>query len=188
MSTQQIYPAITEVLNIKDTREGNGVYELAIKVQFAEGEEPEQITFISRPTDVFGINPQIRQWMSDNPDAPITPYTPPTIDLAAYAANKRWQKEVGGCVWNEWPVMTDDRSQGKILAEVSAIERGERADPDGWKFADGEFRLVSNQDFIALALAVRNHVRNCFASEAQVLQAIAAGTITTTAEIDVAFA
>jgi hypothetical protein len=38
-----------------------------------------------------------------------------------------------------------------------------------------------------LALAMRNHVRESFASEATVLAGIAGGTITTTGEIDAAF-
>ena len=109
-------------------------------------------------------------------------------DLTKYAANARWRREVGGAVWNGWPMSTDDRDQGKILAELAAIDRGERVDPDGWKFADGVFRLVSNEDFVGLALAVRAHVRACFMTEAMVLTGISAGTITTAEQIDAAFA
>ncbi|MBB5046799.1 hypothetical protein HNR60_001547 [Rhodopseudomonas rhenobacensis] len=122
-------------------------------------------------------------------DGAVVDYTPPEqpIDLPAYTAAVRWAKETGGTAWSGWPVATDDRSQGKILAELTAIDRGQRADPDGWKFADGEFRLVSNADFVTLAMAVRAHVRACFAAEASVLAGIAAGSITTTAQIDNAF-
>lgn len=117
------------------------------------------------------------------------PPTPEQIkaSLAAYAADCRWQKEVGGTIWNGWPVHTDRESQGKIMAERLAISEGERDDPDGWKFADGSFRMVSNADFIALSNAVREHVRSCFAIEAGVLAQIEAGAITTTEEIDAAF-
>lgn len=115
------------------------------------------------------------------------PEPEPEPDLPAYAARKRWEKEVGGTSWNTWPVHTDRESQGKIVAERLAVSEGERTDPDGWKFADGEFRMVSNADFLSLATAVRDHVKSCFATEAQVLADIAAGTITTTAEIDAAF-
>ena len=34
--------------------------------------------YISRPEDTFGLNPIIRQWLADNPDFPVQPYTPPT--------------------------------------------------------------------------------------------------------------
>ena len=108
-------------------------------------------------------------------------------DLIAYVAQKRWEKEVGGTVWNGWPVHTDRESQSKIIAERLAIEAGARDDPDGWKFADGVFRMVSNEDFIALSNAVREHVRQCYAIEAQVLAGIENGDITSKAEVDAAF-
>lgn len=108
-------------------------------------------------------------------------------DLKAYAAHRRWLKEIGGTVWNGWLVYTDRESQSKIISERLAIEAGERNDPDGWKFADGQFRMVSNADFISLSSAVREHVRACFAIEAAVLAQIEAGTITAEAEIDAAF-
>lgn len=76
----------------------------------------------------------------------------------------------------------------RINAEGLAIERGERQDGDGWKFADGVFRVLSNVEMEALALAVRDHVRGAFATEAQVLAQIGTGAITTTAEIDAVFA
>lgn len=107
--------------------------------------------------------------------------------LAAYAAQKRYEKEIGGTIWNGWPVHTDRESQSKIIAERLAIEAGERDDPDYWKFADGVFRAVSNDDFISLSSAVRDHVRSCFAIEGAVLAAIEAGTITSETEIDAAF-
>lgn len=109
------------------------------------------------------------------------------VDLIAYTAQKRWEKEVGGTVWDEWPVHTDRESQAKLAAERLAVEAGERDEPDGWKFADGVFRLLTNAEFVALSNAVRAHVRGCFAAEAGVLVAIEAETITTTGEIDAAF-
>lgn len=128
------------------------------------------------------------------PGYTVREYTPPELTpeeikarLAAYAAECRWQKEVGGTLWNGWPVHTDRESQGKIIAERLAIEAGERDDPDGWKFADGIFRLVSNTDFVLLSNAVRDHVRTAFAIEAYVAAQIEAGIISSEAEIDTAF-
>lgn len=124
------------------------------------------------------------QWVLPPPPEP----EPPTKqELLGYAALKRYEKEVGGTLWNGWPVHTDRESQSKIIAERLAIEAGERNDPDGWKFADGQFRLVSNEDFMALTSAVRQHVRDCFALEAVVLAQIEAGTVTEYSQIDAAF-
>ncbi|WP_373413718.1 hypothetical protein [Ensifer aridi] len=73
------YPNVTEILKISDTEEGQGtgVYDLEIMIQFFEGSEPEFNKYRSRPDDPHGINPQIRQWMSENPDAPVHVYVPP---------------------------------------------------------------------------------------------------------------
>lgn len=109
-------------------------------------------------------------------------------ELGVYAAAVRWEKEVGGTVWNGWTVHTDRESQGKIAAERLAIQAGERSDLDGWKFADGVFRPVTNADFVTMASAVREHVRACYAAEAVVLSGIAEGEIASTEEIDAVFA
>lgn len=74
---QSAYPRVTEILKITDTAEGNGAYELEIKIQYKEGDEPQQETFFSRPNDPFGLNPTIRLWLSQNPDAPVHVYVPP---------------------------------------------------------------------------------------------------------------
>lgn len=108
--------------------------------------------------------------------------------LIDYLKDLRWQREQAGTVWNGWPIHTDDRSQGKYLAELQAIALDDRVDGDLWKFADGLFRPVPNADFPALAKAARAHVRTMFGIEATVLAAIEAGMITTTAEVDAAFA
>lgn len=108
--------------------------------------------------------------------------------LTAYAAQMRWARETGGAVWNGLPIHTDVPSQTKYLAELQAVALGVRADGEPWKFADGLFRPVGNADIQALAVAAREHVRACFAVEAEVVAGIAAGTITGTAAIDAAFA
>ncbi|WP_052502951.1 DUF4376 domain-containing protein [Brucella anthropi] len=113
---------------------------------------------------------------------------PPIVDLAAYAAQKRWETEVGGTIWNGWPVLTDRESQNKITSEALAIEKGERLDGDPWKFADGEFRPLTNAQMDSLAAAVRLYIRESFAIEARVVAEIEAGTISTIEQIDAAFA
>lgn len=36
--------------------------------------------YCSRPDDTFGLGPDFRQWLVDNPDIPIEPYVPPTLE------------------------------------------------------------------------------------------------------------
>ena len=121
---------------------------------------------------------------SPPPSAPL----PTKAELIAYAADRRWQAEQAGTTWNSFPIHTDDRSQGKYLSELQAITLGVRIDGDPWKFADGIFRPVSNEDFPQLAIAAREHVRTVFGVEAVVLAEIEAGTITMHDEIEASFA
>jgi hypothetical protein len=123
--------------------------------------------------------------------APTTAPPPPVVlpskaDLAAHAANRRWEAETGGCTWNGKPVATDRDSQSKLVAEYVAIQAGLRADPSPWKFADGTFASLSNADAAAMILAARAHVAACFAVEAAVLAEIEAGTVATVRAVNAA--
>ena len=124
----------------------------------------------------------------DNPQPPV----PPTPDewravLIAHAAARRFDFEVSGADCDGRVVATDRESQAKLIAEFVAIGGGIRIDPSPWKFADGEFASLTNAQMGAVILASRTHIADAFAREADVLAAIAAGTITTKAEIDAAF-
>jgi hypothetical protein len=139
------------------------------------------------PIDDAPLAVAIRAAMAANP-IPIAAYLEPvpTVgDLLAHAAKRRWQAEVGGMTWNGWPVATDDRSQGKIQAEVLAVQLGKRADGEAWKFGDGEFRPLTNEQVEDMAGAARTHVANCFVAEGAIAALIASGGITAYAEIDV---
>ncbi|QVQ37789.1 DUF4376 domain-containing protein [Pseudochrobactrum algeriensis] len=115
----------------------------------------------------------------------IEPYTEPAPDLVEHAAQKRWEKEVGGITLSGLVIYTDDRS--KIM--ISGARVAAEADPNfttQWKGADGTFVTLDAAMIVAISNAVSTHVLNCFALEAQVLAQIEAGTITTAAEIDAA--
>lgn len=119
---------------------------------------------------------------------PPPPPAPPTKDdLIAYAADARWRKEVGGIAVSGVPVATDDRSKQMIIGARLAAD----ADPDWtsqWVGADGAIYSIDAATIIAISNAVQAHVNACFATFASVKAEIDAGTITTTAQIDAAFA
>lgn len=69
--------ALNTVHGITATAE-SGVYMVNCNITDADGETDTD--YCSRPDDLFGINPAIRQWISDNPDFPIAPYVPPTAE------------------------------------------------------------------------------------------------------------
>ena len=78
MIENSTYPVVTEIMKITDTAEGGGTYLLDVKILYEEGGEPEEDQYLSRANDPYGINPQIRQWLSENPDAPVHSYVPPS--------------------------------------------------------------------------------------------------------------
>lgn len=109
------------------------------------------------------------------------------VDLIAYAANKRWQKEVGGITVSGIPVATDDRSKLMMTgARVAAA-----ADPEWstqWAGMDGSIYPLTAAQVVAISDAVQAHVNNCFAIFATVKTGIDNSTITSAAQIDAAFA
>jgi len=133
----------------------------------------------------FIENSGFRKWQ----DGEVVEYTPPStpVDLIAYAANRRWEKEVGGITVNGLQVATDDRSKMMISGARVAAE----ADPNfvtQWKAANGSFVTIDAAAVITISDMMLAHVSNCFAIEAQVLAEIDAGTISTVEQIDAAFA
>lgn len=116
----------------------------------------------------------------------IAPYEAPPPDLSAYAARRRWEREVGGIVVGGVTVHTDDRSK-MLLAGARMAAEGDTAWTTEWKAADGTFVTLDAGTIVALSNALLAHVAACFAVEATVLAGIAAGTITSTEQIDVAF-
>ncbi len=125
----------------------------------------------------------------------LVPDANPTPDqLKAYAATARWRKETGGITVDlgggvSVPVATDDRSKLMIMgAAQSAAQDANYTTP--WKTTTGEFVTLNAAQIETIASAVAAHVQSCFATEDQVVAGIDASpaTITTTAEIDTAFA
>lgn len=109
------------------------------------------------------------------------------IDLATYAADARWRKEVGGIVVAGVPIATDDRSKLMITgARVAAM--ADQGWSTVWHGADGRTYPVNAAAMIAISDAVQAHVNAGFATFATVKAAIEGGDITTTAEVDAAFA
>lgn len=105
--------------------------------------------------------------------------------LRAYTAAKRYAVEVGGTKWNGYSVQTDRDSQSKLISEFVAMQAGLRSDPSIWKFGNG-FASVSNADMAQVIIQARTHVLTAFGIEGQLQAGIAAGTITTTEQIDAA--
>jgi hypothetical protein len=145
---------------------------------------PDGAEFPAPPDRLFFDGPGGIGWGWDG-EAAIAP-PPPAVDLVAYAADARWRKEVGGITIAGVPVATDDRSKLMITgARVAAM--ADSGWSTVWHGSDGLTYPVDAAAMVVISDAVQAHVNAGFATFATVKAAIAADTITTTAEIDAAF-
>lgn len=125
-------------------------------------------------------------WDGTRLAAPAAP-EPTAAELVAYAADLRWQREVGGIVVEGVPVATDDRSKVMIVGARVAAE----ANPDWsttWHGADGQVYPIDAPAMIAISTIVEAHVNSGFATFAQVKADIEAGALTTRQQVADAFA
>jgi hypothetical protein len=88
---------------------------------------------------------------------------------AARIADLRYQAEVGGTMWNGWPISTDRDSQAKLNSAYVLARDGHWPTGAGWKFGDGVYRTLTADEVIDMALTVSAHVQSCFAHEAALL-------------------
>ncbi|AZO77702.1 MULTISPECIES: DUF4376 domain-containing protein [unclassified Bosea (in: a-proteobacteria)] len=108
-------------------------------------------------------------------------------DLVAYAADRRWSKEVGGLTVAGVPIATDDRSKVMIIGARVAAE-ADAGWSTTWHGADGGTYPVDAAAMLVISDAIQAHVNQSFATFAAVKADIEAGEITTAAEVDAAFA
>lgn len=116
---------------------------------------------------------------------PLAP-APTKSDLENYLAQKRWEIETGGTVFNGMTIPTDDRA--KILLEGAAEDL---TDTETTSFkVNGQWATLSGLTMRAVRNAMRAHIKACFAKEAEISSLINSDDpniqITTKAQIDAA--
>lgn len=92
-------------------------------------------------------------------------------------ADRRWKEEISGFVFNGVHIETDRTA----VAMVTGAALAASLDPEysvRWKSANG-FVTLNAEQILAMAQAVRSHVQSCFDREADLLDAINAGTYET---------
>ena len=97
-------------------------------------------------------------------------------EIKPLIAARRYQEETKGTTVNGIPVDTDRKSQALITGAALAAT----IDPAyvcQWKTSDG-FITLDAAAIIGVATAVRNHVQGCFDREAELIEAVDAGTYT----------
>jgi hypothetical protein len=123
--------------------------------------------------------------------AAIDPTTPGKSGLAAYANAKQWDKAVGGCTLRiagtPHVFATDATSMALITGKAVRLQQPNAPGSVEWQFPDG-FVTIATDEFMTAATAVADFVQGTFDTLKTVLDGISAGTVTTTAAIDTAFA
>lgn len=111
------------------------------------------------------------------------------VNLAFYAADLRWQKEVGGVTVNGMRVATDDRSKLMLAGARSAAE-ADQGFATKWVAVDGSVHDIDAAGVVALSNAVLAHVAACFRVYAEVVTGLSASppTISSRDQIDARFA
>ncbi len=92
-------------------------------------------------------------------------------------ADRRWKEETSGFVFNGVHIETDRTA----VAMVAGAALAASLDPEysvRWKSANG-FVTLNAEQILAMAQAIRLHVQACFDREADLLDAINAGTYET---------
>jgi hypothetical protein len=107
-------------------------------------------------------------------------------ELLALAANLRWQKETGGITFDGAPVQTDRASQSALTMLTATTQSTDFSDPISWKTKAG-FRLFDGDDIALLAFKVTEHIQACFRLEADAVQKITAGEITSPQQLAALF-
>ncbi len=113
----------------------------------------------------------------------------PKLALSNYAVDKRWATMNGGLLFDGHPIPTDEMGRGFIAGAFAAAT----SDPGmtkNWQISNApiQFVTLSNAQIIALGLAANAMVQSAFDTLKTVGEGIEAETITTTAQIDAAFA
>lgn len=102
---------------------------------------------------------------------------------AAIVAGRRYQAEIKGFVWSGFYIDTTRDSQSKINAGWAAAQNGMRDDSDAWKCLDLSTKQVvarptTNAEMAEIGQGAYRYVQNCYNREAELLAAIADGSIT----------
>ncbi|MEO1986251.1 MAG: DUF4376 domain-containing protein [Martelella sp.] len=138
-----------------------------------------------RHYQAYGVEPPMK-YEESGTAVPTVPADPTKDELAAYARDLSWRIRVAGTDINGVRVRCDDGAIALINGIAALAERD--ADRSfSFDAGDGIVKLDAAQA-IALATAAGEFVQSTFDRRADVLAAIAAGSITRQAEVDEAFA
>ena len=108
--------------------------------------------------------------------------------LKAYAAAKRYLKEIGGVEVGGAIYPSDRETQAKLTA-AALFSQVDNTQTFTWKLADGSFtEPLTAAQMLTVAASVGGFVNRCFAAEAAIVADIESGSIISLQQIDEAIA
>ncbi|WP_288099561.1 DUF4376 domain-containing protein [Pseudomonas sp.] len=121
---------------------------------------------------------EVARWTGEGWEtlAESPPDPAPAPDWPALIATRRWLAETSGTTFGGMPIDTERDSQALLTGAVVAAMQ-DPAYSVRWKTSAG-FVDLSSPQIIAVASAVRAYVQACFNREAELLDAVADGSIT----------
>lgn len=153
----------------------NGIY---VRSQDVDGESEFPLrSTTTQPPEL--TDPQVARWTGqgwEKLEKAPDPDPQPDPDWPSMIAARRYIAETSGTTINDMPIDTGRDSQALITGAAlqAVIEPGYSVH---WKTTEG-FVDLSGQQVIGVASAVRAFVQACFNRESDLLDAVAAGTIT----------
>ncbi|TCT28154.1 DUF4376 domain-containing protein [Martelella mediterranea] len=141
-----------------------------------------------RHWQAIGAEPPMKYEESGEPINPV-PENPTPDDLAAYAARISWETRVAGPLINGVRIKCDGDAIGliKSMSDLAKSD-GTRTFAFDTHGDGGNLLQLTASEAIALDHQVAEWVQKTFDRRAEVYAAITAGTVTTTADVDAAFA
>jgi hypothetical protein len=109
------------------------------------------------------------------------------VDLYAYATAVRDKTLGAGITVNGQPFATDPITT-MSLNSAFIYTQGKTGETFQWKLPDGSFVTLDKAGVAALQTCVAEYGQSCYQCESDTIMAIDAGTITTSAQVDAAFA
>ena len=80
-------------------------------------------------------------------------------------ADARWNAEIGGVEFGGMHMHTDRDSQAKYIGAIVAFQATGKL-PQAWKGIDGWLPITQSDTLMGLAIAVQEHVNDCYEKEA----------------------
>jgi len=105
------------------------------------------------------------------------------LSLKSYAADKRYQIEIGGTTVDGVHYATDRSTQNAIARAFLCLANGALTEPIDWK-GSGAWVQLSQSDLLNVARIVSTHVQRAFTNERLICEGIDNGTILNKEAID----